>query len=47
VATNQRFDAGTSVTRGTTRGTARDAPDAEHDRFGGITRRAAFSGWLS
>ena len=30
-----------------TRGTARDAVDAQHDRFGGIKWGAAFFGWLS
>src|SRR3954467_14651185 len=30
-----------------TRGAARDAVDAQHDRFGGIKWGAAFFGWLS
>ncbi|MGY1810107.1 hypothetical protein ACI8AF_22290 [Blastococcus sp. SYSU D00669] len=30
-----------------TRGAARDALDAQHERFGGITWGAAFFGWLS
>jgi amino acid transporter len=46
VATNQPqtgVDAGASATRGA----ARDAVDAQHDRFGGIKWGAAFFGWLS
>src|SRR4051812_28879699 len=39
----------TSTTDGahSTRGAARDAVDAQHDRFGGIKWGAAFFGWLS
>jgi hypothetical protein len=46
VATNQpqtSVDAGAHATRGA----ARDAVNAQHDRFGGIKWGAAFFGWLS
>ena len=36
-----------SVGASATRGAARDAVDAQHARFGGITWGAAFFGWLS
>jgi uncharacterized membrane protein len=36
-----------SVGASATRGTARDAVDAQHERFGGIKWGAAFFGWLS
>ncbi|MGY1687354.1 hypothetical protein ACI8AK_17365 [Geodermatophilus sp. SYSU D00867] len=36
-----------SVGASATRGKARDAVDAQHERFGGITWGAAFFGWLS
>jgi hypothetical protein len=36
-----------SVGASATRGTARDAVQAQHDRFGGIKWGAAFFGWLS
>jgi hypothetical protein len=38
---------GTPAGARATRGAARDAVDAQHDRFGGITWGAAFFGWLS
>ena len=41
-----RTDSGASGARAT-RGTARDAVDAQHARFGGIKWGAAFFGWLS
>ncbi len=38
---------GASAGARATRGTARDAVDRQHDRFGGIKWGAAFFGWLS
>ncbi|MGY1773338.1 hypothetical protein [Blastococcus sp. SYSU D00813] len=40
-------DAGATAGARATRGTARDAVDAQHARFGGIKWGAAFFGWLS
>jgi hypothetical protein len=46
VATN-RTQSGADAGAHATRGPARDAVDAQHDRFGGIKWGAAFFGWLS
>jgi hypothetical protein len=48
VATNRpQSDADVDAGAHSTRGAARDAVDAQHDRFGGIKWGAAFFGWLS
>jgi hypothetical protein len=46
VATNQP-QSGVDAGAHPTRGPARDAVDAQHDRYGGIKWGAAFFGWLS
>src|SRR5215218_2401026 len=45
-STTPDADTGATGARAT-RGTARDAVAAQHDRFGGIKWGAAFFGWLS
>ncbi|MCF6745816.1 hypothetical protein E9529_16335 [Blastococcus sp. KM273128] len=46
-STDRPGDVPTTAGAHSTRGTARDAVDRQHDRFGGVKWGAAFFGWLS